>query len=166
MDCWPAYSAETKRELEKIRDTHRAMPLPVFTRSMNPRKSKGVPSPSDWTLVKPEQYNTVLLDSPMLATFHLVHFAFGNKDYWNAVPQSIRLLTHKLVVPTDVGFSPLNFGNADLILGSPSNLTSTPKASSSKRQKVPSTPKASSSKREKDPSPAEDDTPSKKKTRK
>jgi hypothetical protein len=104
---------------------------------------------------------TACATAPTAGFSGCAHLLFSGASL--GVSESLRS-PDKLVVPMDVGFSPLNFGNTDLILGSPSNLMSTPKASSSKRQKIPSAPKESSSKREKDHSPAEDDTPSKKKT--
>jgi hypothetical protein len=140
IEEWPTYSSETRNELIKILESHRSMPLPAFSRSLSrTRNAKAGPSPADWSLLKPEQYGSELPNSAVLATFNLVHFAINGKDFWNAIPYSIRLLSGKVVDAYGGDFNPLDGANAALILGSPSvggSVSSSPiKGTPSKKRK-------------------------------
>jgi hypothetical protein len=119
IEEWPTFSNETLMELNKIRDSHRAMPLPAFIRRRT-RTDGSEPCPTDWSLMKPATYGNELPNSVVLITFHLVHFAIKGKDIWNIVPYTIRSLSGKMFEAYAGEFNPLDGENASLILGSPS----------------------------------------------
>jgi hypothetical protein len=122
IERWPTTSPEALSALDRIKSTHRVIPIPAFVRSL-PRgfEESDTPSPAEWSLVKPDAYAHELPGSIVLATFHLMHYVMGDSEYWNAVPDTIRLLTVKEDSEWfDANTSPLKRANADLIFGSPS----------------------------------------------
>jgi hypothetical protein len=92
------------------------------------------PSPTEWYLVKPGQYLQELPGSIALATFHLVHFVIGGKDFWNAVPVTLRLLTSKIPDAFEGESDLFTRQNAELILGSPSGSSSPAKSNTAPSQ--------------------------------
>ena len=147
-------------ELNKIRSTHRALPMPVFTRSLSlSRELDAAPSTADWTLMKPKDYALELPGAITLTTFYLVHFDINGNDYWHAVPYSMRLLKSKLATGLDPHSSPYARENADLIFGSPYGSSSGCPATQGSSDKT-------NKHRKKQTSDSAGDTPSKKRSRK
>jgi hypothetical protein len=90
---WHTSSTQAGVALRKIRDSHVALPLPLYVRSLKGPANDGIARKIDnWKLVEPKAYAETLRDSLVAVTFTLFHYDIKEEDVWTAYVSHIRKL--------------------------------------------------------------------------
>jgi hypothetical protein len=89
---WHTTTDAARYALARIRPTHTALPLPLFSRSERGPRRRGPGSVDDWVLAEPQHYEESLRDALVAVTFNLTLYEIDGRDVWTANIIHIRKL--------------------------------------------------------------------------